>query len=174
MAVRGINSAISQIRRLSQEAIQKMEDATELTAREIELKAKTLAPTNFGKLGQSIRAEKVTAKKWKVTAGGTLAPYAPFVEFGTGTLVQVPSEWTQLASEFKGKKIGLAGGNFLDVIKEWCRNKGIEEKYAFAIMLKLLRVGQKPQPYMYPAVVEGRKKYLERLKAIIRRYGSNN
>lgn len=174
MAVRGINSAISQIRRLSQEAIQKMEDATELTAREIELKAKNLAPTDLGKLGQSIEAVKVTNLNWKVTAGGLIAPYAPFVEFGTGTLVQVPSEWAQLASEFKGKKIGLSDGDFLKNIKDWCRHNGIDEKYAFAIMLKLLRVGQKPQPYMYPAYIEGRKKYLERLKAIIRRYGSNN
>ena len=174
MAVRGINNAISQIRRLSQEAILQMEAETEAVARGIELQAKNLAPTNFGKLGQSIKAEKVTNLNWKVTAGGTLAPYAPFVEFGTGTLVQVPSEWTQIASEFKGKKIGLTGGDFFQNIKDWCNEIGIDEKYAFVIMLKLIRVGQEPQPYMYPAYVEGRKKYLERLKAIIRRYGSNN
>jgi HK97 gp10 family phage protein len=173
MAVRGVNNAISQIRNLGQQAIRDMEAVTEQTARDIELKAKTLAPTDLGKLGQSIRAEKVTAKRWKIVAGGLIAPYAPFVEFGTGTLVQVPSEWIQLASEFKGKKIGLAGSDFLQNIKDWCRHRGIEEKFAFAIMLKLLRVGQKPQPYMYPAYIEGRNKYLERLKAIVRRYGSN-
>lgn len=142
MAVRGINSAISQIRRLSQEAIQKMEDATELTAREIELKAKTLAPTDLGKLGQSIRAEKVTAKNWKIVAGGLIAPYAPFVEFGTGAIVSVPDEWKEIAIKFKGA--------------------GIKQ------------VNLRARPYMYPAYVDGRKKYLERLKAIIRRYGSNN
>lgn len=174
MAVRGVNEAISKIRRLGREAILQMEADTEAVARGIELQAKNLAPTDLGKLGQSIKAEKVTKLRWKIVAGGLIAPYAPFVEFGTGTLVQVPSEWTQLASEFKGKKIGLENGDFLKNIKDWCRHNGIEEKYAFAIMLKLLRVGQKPQPYMYPAYVEGRKKYLERLKAIIRRYGSNN
>jgi HK97 gp10 family phage protein len=142
MAVRGINNAISQIRRLSQEAIQKMEDATEQTAREIELKAKTLAPTDLGKLGQSIRSEKVTAKKWKIVAGGLIAPYAPFVEFGTGGMVSVPEEWKEIAIKFKGA--------------------GIKQ------------VNLRARPYMYPAYVEGRKKYLERLKAIIRRYGSNN
>jgi HK97 gp10 family phage protein len=141
MAVRGINNAISQIRRLSQEAIQKMEDATEQTAREIELKAKTLAPTDLGKLGQSIRSEKVTAKKWKIVAGGLIAPYAPFVEFGTGGMVSVPEEWKEIAIKFKGA--------------------GIKQ------------VNLRARPYMYPAYVEGRKKYLERLKAIIRRYGSN-
>lgn len=141
MAIRGINNAISQIRRLSQEAVQKMEDATELTAREIELKAKTLAPTDLGKLGQSIRAEKITAKKWKIGAGGLIAPHAPFVEFGTGGMVSVPEEWKEIAIKFKGQ--------------------GIKQ------------VNLRAQPYMYPAYVEGRKKYLERLKAIIRRYGSN-
>ena len=118
-----------------------MEDVTELTAREIELKAKNLAPTDLGKLGQSIRAEKVTAKRWKIVAGGLIAPYAPFVEFGTGGMVSVPDEWKEIAIKFKGA--------------------GIKQ------------VNLRARPYMYPAYVEGRKKYLERLKAIIRRYGSN-
>jgi HK97 gp10 family phage protein len=141
MGVKGIDSAISKIRKLSQEAIQKMEDATELTAREIELKAKTLAPTDLGKLGQSIRAEKVTKLNWKIVAGGLIAPYAPFVEFGTGGMVSVPNEWKEIAIKFKGK--------------------GIKQ------------VNLPAKPYMYPAFVEGRKKYLERLKTIIKRYGAN-
>lgn len=172
MAVRGINNAISQIRRLSQEAIQKMEDATELTAREIELKAKNLAPTNFGKLGQSIRAEKVSNLKWKIGAGGLIAPYAPYVEFGTGTKVSIPEEWREIAAQFKGKKGTYAEG--LMAIKDWCHAKGIDPEKAEYIFWIILKVGVTPQPYMYPSYVEGRKKYLERLKAIIRRYGSNN
>lgn len=173
MAVNGINDAISKIRRLSREAILQMEAETQNASEKIALHAINISPTNFGKLGQSIKTEKVNNLKWKVIAGGTLAPYAPFVEFGTGALVQVPSEWTQIASEFKGKKIGLSGGDFLQNIKEWCNNKGIDEKFAFAIMLKLLRVGQTPQPYMYPAYVEGRKKYLERLQKIVKKYSAN-
>jgi HK97 gp10 family phage protein len=141
MAVRGVNNAISQIRNLGQQAIRDMEAVTEQTARDIELKAKTLAPTDLGKLGQSIRAEKVTAKRWKIVAGGLIAPYAPFVEFGTGRMVQVPEEWKEIAIKFKGA--------------------GIKE------------VNLPARPYMYPAYIEGRNKYLERLKAIVRRYGSN-
>lgn len=141
MAVKGINSAISQIRKLSKEAIEKMEDATELTAREIELKAKKLASTDLGKLGQSIQSSKNTNLNWSISAGGLIAPYAPFVEFGTGGMVSVPEEWKEIAIKFKGK--------------------GIKQ------------VNLPARPYMYPAYVEGRKKYLERLKEIIRRYGSN-
>lgn len=142
MAVNGINEAIAKIRRLSREAILQMEAETESVARGIELKAKNLAPTDLGKLGQSIKAERVTSKKWKIVAGGLIAPYAPFVEFGTGGMVSVPEEWKEIAIKFKGQ--------------------GIKQ------------VNLRARPYMYPAYVEGRKKYLERLKAIIRRYGSNN
>ena len=142
MAVNGINEAIAKIKRLGREAILQMEAETEALARGIELQAKNLAPTDLGKLGQSIKAEKVTKLKWKVTAGGLIAPHAPFVEFGTGTKVKVPEEWKDIAWAFKGKDIR--------------------------------EVNLPARPYLYPSYVEGRKKYLERLKAIIRRYGSNN
>lgn len=142
MVVRGVNNAISQIRRLGREAILQMEAETESAARGIKLQAINLAPTNFGKLGQSIEAEKVTKLRWKIVAGGLIAPYAPFVEFGTGAMVSVPEEWKEIAIKFKGA--------------------GIKQ------------VNLPARPYMYPAYIEGRKKYLERLKAIIRRYGSNN
>jgi len=141
MAVRGVNNAISQIRRLGREAILQMEAETEAVARGIELQAKNLAPTDLGKLGQSIKAEKVTNLRWKIVAGGLIAPYAPFVEFGTGAMVSVPEEWKEIAIKFKGK--------------------GIKQ------------VNLPARPYMYPAFKEGQRKYLERLKAIIRRYGSN-
>ena len=148
MAVNGINDAIAKIRRLGREAILQMEAETEAVARGIELQAKNLAPTDLGKLGQSIRAVKSIKNgsrhnlKWKVTAGGLIAPHAPFVEFGTGTKVKVPEEWKDIAWAFKGKDIR--------------------------------EVNLPARPYLYPAYVDGRKKYLERLKAIIRRYGSNN
>ena len=42
---------------------------------------------------------------WNIEAGGVLAPYAPFVEFGTGGLVEVPNELKEMAIKFKGKGI---------------------------------------------------------------------
>jgi hypothetical protein len=53
---------------------------------------------------------------WNIEAGGVLAPYAPFVEFGTGGLVEVPTELQEQAIKFKGqgiKKINLRARPFL-------------------------------------------------------------
>jgi|694.fasta_scaffold06677_22 HK97 gp10 family phage protein len=105
MQLKGINSVISDIRKYGKEAEKDIAGVTELVARNIEKYAKQTAPANLGKLGQSIQAEKVNDYNWNIEAGGILAPYAPFIEFGTGGLVDVPTELKEVAIKFKGKGI---------------------------------------------------------------------
>lgn len=105
MNIKGLNTVISDLRRYGKEAEKDIEAVTEQMARKIEGYAKSSAPTDFGKLGQSIQAVKDTPTNWKIEAGGVLAPYAPFVEFGTGGLVDVPQELQEQAIKFKGKGI---------------------------------------------------------------------
>lgn len=105
MEIKGLNSVLSNLRKYGKEAQKDVEAVTEQMARKIEGYAKTNAPTDFGKLGQSIQAVKENDLNWSVEAGGILAPYAPFVEFGTGGLVEVPNELKEQAIKFKGKGI---------------------------------------------------------------------
>lgn len=105
MEVKGLNSVIANLRKYGKEAEKDIEGVTEIVARNIEKNAKTNVAADLGKLGQSIQAVKDTPLNWKIEAGGFLAPYAPFVEFGTGGLVQVPTELKEMAIKFKGKGI---------------------------------------------------------------------
>lgn len=105
MEIKGLNSVISNLSKYGKEAEQDIAGVTELVAKKIEGYAKQSAPANFGKLGQSIQAKKVDKYNWSIEAGGTIAPYAPFVEFGTGGLVEVPEELKDQAIKFKGKGI---------------------------------------------------------------------
>lgn len=105
MNIKGVNTVIAELRRYGKEAEKDIEAVTEQMARKIEGYAKISAPTDLGKLGQSIQAVKYTPTNWKIEAGGVLAPYAPFVEFGTGGLVDVPQELQEQAIKFKGKGI---------------------------------------------------------------------
>ena len=59
-----------------------------------------LAPVNFGVLRGSIVAEKITDLSYIIEAR---VKYAAYVEFGTGGLVTVPSEYKDYAILFKGK-----------------------------------------------------------------------
>jgi len=139
MEVKGIDKVIANLRKYSKEAEKDIEDATEVAARNIELYAKSTVAANFGKLGQSIKAVKQTDLNWNIEAGGTVAPYAAYVEFGTGGLVQVPNELKEQAWLFKGK--------------------GIKE------------VNLRARPYLYPALLRGRKEYLKALKSLLKDYG---
>ena len=105
MEIKGLNSVISDLRKYGKEAEKDIEGVTELVARNIEKYAKQKVPTDLGKLGQSIKAVKENQYNWTIEAGGILAPYAPFVEFGTGGLVEVPNELKEMAIKFKGKGI---------------------------------------------------------------------
>lgn len=106
MQLKGINSVISDIRKYGKEAEKDIAGVTELVARNIEKNAKSTVVADFGDLGQSILAVKQTELNWRITANETgLAPYAPFVEFGTGGLVNVPTELKEIAIKFKGKGI---------------------------------------------------------------------
>lgn len=141
MEIKGLNSVLSNIRKYGKEAEKDIEGVTELVARNIEKNAKNYAPANFGKLGQSIQAVKDTPLNWKIEAGGVIAPYAPFVEFGTGGLVNVPNELKDQAIKFKGK--------------------GIKQ------------VNLRARPYLYPALLQGRTEYLEKLKKVLDKYGKS-
>lgn len=100
--VKNINSVISELRKYGKEAEQLIEGITEQSARKIEKDAKQYAPANFGKLGQSINAFKEGKSNWIIRAN---APYAAYVEFGTGGLVNVPTELKDIAITWKGKGI---------------------------------------------------------------------
>ena len=138
MAIKGINEVIAEIKKLGKQAIQDIEDETEASAKQIELDAKNTAPADLGKLGQSIISYKQDVLNWVIEARTTVAPYAPYIEFGTGGLVEVPAELQEMAIQFKGK--GIKQVNLL------------------------------PRPYLYPALLKGRKDYLKRLKIIVKKY----
>lgn len=78
------------------------------TAQRIRTLAMRAAPVNFNFLRNSIKVF-VTPDRMgaEVTAGGQSAGayvrYAPYVEFGTGDFVSVPSNLTDYALQFKGR-----------------------------------------------------------------------
>lgn len=116
------------------------------------------------------------------------APYAPYVEFGTGSKVDVPAEWKTYARQFKGRGGGGNSHDFLLSIAQWVRAKGITGRYsvktrrrlgskssqeqedmavAYPIFLSIMRNGSRPHPFLYPAYVTGVKKIIQDVKQAI-------
>jgi HK97 gp10 family phage protein len=158
----------------------------------IERDAKRNAPVNFGTLRRSIHAEStLNGLTGKVIVD---ASYAPYVEFGTGGKVSVPSGYEAFAMQFKGVKSGTYY-DFLMAIVEWIKRKGIrpnDATYSVKIPMKtirrtgsksqkfdqdvrmaeriayaILKKGIRPQPFLIPAYEEEKPKLFNRLKKLL-------
>ena len=76
-----------------------VEDIVDKTTTSISRGAKASVPKVHGGIKSSI-SSRVQKNTGEVTIR---AHYAPYVEFGTGKLVKVPSELSEYAMQFKGK-----------------------------------------------------------------------
>lgn len=158
--IKGLNKVLKKLEKFGDEAEKIIEQTTEANAKELVANARSLAPKDKGKLAQSIIDEKVTNLTYNIVVG---SEYGAYVEFGTGKKVSVPKDLQDQADKFRGGK----GGTFqegLQAIKDWCRSKGIEEKFAYPIFISILNEGITPQPYLYPAWVKGKIRYVKDLK----------
>ena len=135
----------------------------------IERKAKRNAPVNVGRLRSSIATELVDNEKKPFAQVVVNARYAPYVEFGTKSKARIPAGLEGYAQQFKG-----GNGSFDDLlanIKQWTKNKGIDQEAAFPIAVKIARNGVAPQPFLFPAyfsevpkIEKGIAKILQRVK----------
>lgn len=72
----------------------------------IETEAANEVRVDTGTLKNSIQSTPIKQSKNEITGGVEVgAEYAPYVEFGTGTRVKVPSELSAFASQYKGDGI---------------------------------------------------------------------
>jgi HK97 gp10 family phage protein len=165
MGLKNAADVIDQIKKFGKDAEKIIAAETEAIAIQMVSDAKRLAPKNFGKLAQSISYRKIKEFDYEITIN---AEYGAYLEFGTGTKVQIPPEFADMAASFKGKGRGSFKDG-LESIKLWCRSKGIPEEAAYPIFAKILGAGINPQPFLYPAYVKGKKDYFENLKKALGR-----
>jgi HK97 gp10 family phage protein len=98
----GLQPLLAKLKGMGQEVDDIVADQIEQTAFNIEYKAARRAPIDFGDLARKISTRKVNDLNWEVVVQ---VNYAPYVEFGTGGLVDVPAGLEDYAMQFKGKGI---------------------------------------------------------------------
>lgn len=99
----GIAKAISNIETLEIGLLKKASAAVQKTIIEVAYAAKQDAPVDLGELRQSINTEFDATKIEGVVSVN--AKHAPYVEFGTGGLVEIPEGFSEVASTFRGKGV---------------------------------------------------------------------
>lgn len=128
--IKGFKELTAKLISISKRGEDMVKDEIEAAGREIELKAKSLAPVDLGTLRRSINYSSNNSGFGALISVNV--KYGAYQEFGTGGLVNVPPEMREIAEYYKGK--------------------GFKQ------------VNLRPQPFLYPAFVEGRKQLIEQLK----------
>lgn len=134
--------------------------------------AKQAAPINDGALRASIRWEVLPSKPGvyvrRVLSDRSIAPHAPYMEFGTGRKVYVPAAFEEQARLIKSEPSRRSYKQGLEAIKRWAAKKGWDESQAGRIFAYLLRNGVSPSPFLYPAFLVQRGQLLRDLEKLFR------
>ncbi len=162
--IKSINKTLKVLDSLGEKVRKSAEKEIERSARNIEGKAKRNAPTganNRLKTSIDVRGSGLSREVF------TDVKYAPYVEFGTKSKVDIPPGLEGYAMQFKGKK----GGSYEDMeksIKVWAKRKGIPEEAVYPIIKSILHKGTKAQPFLFPAFFSEQPQLLKRLKGVLR------
>jgi len=157
-----INKALGKFERFSKKKRNQIEYVINEGALKVESSAKQNAPVDMGALRSSIKTGKFGELGREVF---TKLEYAPYVEFGTKSKVDIPPGLESYALQFKGRK-----GDFdtlLQNIKGWARRKGLDPGVAYPIAVKIAREGRRAQPYLFPAFEQHRPRIIRNLKRVI-------
>lgn len=132
--LKNLKKVLNNLKRFGKEAENKIEDATIKAAKNIELDAKSKAPKDLGFLQNSINSREVDKLNWSV---GTNVSYAPYQEFGTGGRVDL----------------------------SYLTQAGYPTEYAAQFKgAGIRKVNVPPKPFLFPALIENRQKYIDDLE----------
>ena len=134
LSIKGNQAVIKGIRAYEKRSIERTKEELKAWADKTEMDAKRDVPVYTGALQSSIHS--TPEKEGLAQTVGTNVEYAPYVEFGTGTLVDVPQGLEDYAMQFKGSGIkevnlparpylfGNARNNFSEMIERLKRRLG--------------------------------------------------
>lgn len=150
-----------------QRLLREISEEMEIAAQDVRSRAVQAAPVDTGLVRAGISVEGKDLR-WVIY---TVAKYAGYVEFGTKTKVDIPTEMQDEAAKFRGG--GGSYEEFRQAISGWMRRKGIPEEALWPIMAKIMGQGIDPQPFMWPSFKEGTKNIENDIDRVIQRYLDN-
>ena len=103
--IEGLDALIQRLGKLSPKIAKEVALEVNASALAIQSKAKRDVKVDNSTLRSSIQLKEVNIGNKIVYTVGSALKYAPYVEFGTGGLVNVPAGYESFAIKFKGKGI---------------------------------------------------------------------
>lgn len=100
MKIRGTSQVLNRLKRVSSQATLQVKSSIQRNTDQIFAEALSAVPVRDNHLRSSGNANTQNPYLGIVAFGGTPAPYAPYVEFGTGSGVVIPQGFNAFAMQF--------------------------------------------------------------------------
>ena len=107
----GIDKLIGELKNYSEKVYTNIDNAMQESARNVQRQAIMDAPSDMSTLRRSIEVKPIKEETWSGYEIFSLLPYAPYVEFGTGTRVTIPTGYEEYAEQFWSHNTEWAGMN---------------------------------------------------------------
>jgi HK97 gp10 family phage protein len=170
---RQLTKGAAMFERLTKELPDRVSDVLTASAQDILTKAKQNVPKDRGAAGLagslSINIDKPLQKH--ITAN---APYAAYVEFGTGRLAaqevgKYPATYQAFAARFRSNAGRRSIKGMLFILMDWFERHGIKDKQRRYFIAKSIVInGTHAHPYMIPALIDQEKIIIRDMTTLLR------
>lgn len=169
-SIEGLDRLVRKLNQLGGNANKALKVGVGQGVKEVQGKAKLLAPSNDGYLRTSIYADVDIKGELVIGRVYTNLEYAPYVEFGTGPVGQ-SSDKGDIPAEVLNQLAYKQNGWW---IHESQIDADVAEKYHFYKIetnqgVFYFTEGQPAQPFLYPALVQSKKRIGDVVRAALRR-----
>lgn len=169
---RQLQKGVKGFERLVKEFPNEVSDVLNASAEDIERNAKAKAPKDRGASGLAGSISKTITNPLvkHITAN---APYAAYVEFGTGKLAaqgvaSLPPDYKTYAAQFRTGAGKRSIKGLLFILMDWFDRHGIKDKqHRYHIAKKIFLNGTHPHPFMIPALIDQQKIIIRDMFALL-------
>lgn len=162
--VRGLKELKKKLGKIPQNVSDEVDGVMALAANDYVNRAVADAPADQGILRNEISSYKEKDLTYVVVSG---AEWSAFIEFGTRSRVQVPSDLTTYAAQFKGGSV--SGRDAKQKIYDWCKRVGIPEEAWWSVFINVMTLGIHPHPFFFKHRQEVFKQLMQDLKPALTR-----
>lgn len=160
--LQGFKEFENKLRNLPVQLKKEIGGETFFAAKDWERRAKLAAPVDQERLRGEIRGSQSGELASEVVVN---VSYAPYVEWGTKSKVQVPAELSSYAATFKGG--GGGGGKAREMIYAWMNRVGVPKQLQWVTFISIIVKGIKPHPFFFIQSDAVGKEFIKNIRNIL-------
>lgn len=169
--IEGLSELISRVEKLPIEIQEEISGEIIDSVMRINGKQRRLAPKDQGGLARGIGYERKQGQNKAHFELFSNSEQSGYMEFGTKSRIDIPSNLTSIAMQFKGAGI-KSKLKAKEAIYAWCKRHGIDKKGWWFVYMSIMKFGVRPHPFFFKHLFDEAPLLIERITSIVNKYSA--